>query len=367
MSNAPAGPTQPARPLFSTTRTRMAAGLAALMTLGAAPVFTSAALGHVGDGRSVEVDYGIDMVIVGGKRPVPPSPWTCSAGGPSSAPSPATRSATVRWRFTTWGRRTAGTPPTPDIQPGDTIRARQGTIEDSTVARDIFIDNEDVRYDAPAGTITVQGHARSATGAPIDPANDVLSILLRFPIDVNPVPPSRTTPSDSDQSARSDRIAADIGDELRADGTFTHTFDGFSPADIEAIEEGGPEVIAEWGGGGTATVDPNELTVYSGQQGPLTGCPPFAPADQEAPSTPTELTSRVLRGGATATTGTVTLSWTASTDNDGVTGYRIKRDGAVVGTTRGTESCPGPRTPRPRGRSRPVSAAHAAGCGPPRP
>jgi uncharacterized lipoprotein YddW (UPF0748 family) len=53
----------------------------------------------------------------------------------------------------------------------------------------------------------------------------------------------------------------------------------------------------------------------------------FAPPDTEAPSQPTNLT-------ATAVSGTqVNLTWTASTDNVAVTGYKVFRDGVQIGTS----------------------------------
>ncbi len=56
----------------------------------------------------------------------------------------------------------------------------------------------------------------------------------------------------------------------------------------------------------------------------------LAAADTEAPSTPTG-----LQGNAASTTQ-INLSWNASTDNVGVTGYEIRRDGALVTTVAGT-------------------------------
>lgn len=68
----------------------------------------------------------------------------------------------------------------------------------------------------------------------------------------------------------------------------------------------------------------------------LSGCtvsstpPPPPPADTTAPTAPTNLT-------ATVTGTTANLSWTASTDNVGVTGYRVTRNGTVLpGTTSDT-------------------------------
>ncbi|WP_458116492.1 fibronectin type III domain-containing protein [Arthrobacter sp. D2-10] len=64
----------------------------------------------------------------------------------------------------------------------------------------------------------------------------------------------------------------------------------------------------------------------------LSGCPVTQPptSDITAPSTPTNLTAAL--SGTTAT-----LTWTASSDNVGVTGYRITRNGTLLtGTTTGT-------------------------------
>ena len=52
--------------------------------------------------------------------------------------------------------------------------------------------------------------------------------------------------------------------------------------------------------------------------------------DTTPPSAPTNLTS------PSKTTTSVSLSWSASTDNTGVTGYKIYKDGIEVGTAVGT-------------------------------
>jgi chitodextrinase len=52
-------------------------------------------------------------------------------------------------------------------------------------------------------------------------------------------------------------------------------------------------------------------------------------ADTSAPTAPTNLTG-------TATAGEVDLSWSASTDDVGVSGYRVLRDGTQIATTTGT-------------------------------
>jgi chitodextrinase len=55
-----------------------------------------------------------------------------------------------------------------------------------------------------------------------------------------------------------------------------------------------------------------------------------ATADGSAPSAPANLQ------GTAVSTSRIDLAWTASTDNVGVTGYRIYRNAAVIGTTTGT-------------------------------
>ncbi len=52
--------------------------------------------------------------------------------------------------------------------------------------------------------------------------------------------------------------------------------------------------------------------------------------DTQAPTTPTNLAS------SNVTQTTATLSWTASTDNVGVTGYNVYRNGILLGTSTGT-------------------------------
>lgn len=61
-------------------------------------------------------------------------------------------------------------------------------------------------------------------------------------------------------------------------------------------------------------------------------CGATPPADTQAPSTPTGLRSTGV------TSSSVSLSWTASTDDVGVTGYEVLRGGAVGATTTGTSA-----------------------------
>lgn len=81
------------------------------------------------------------------------------------------------------------------------------------------------------------------------------------------------------------------------------------------------------------TVEVNDGTATA-TNARLSGCtvsstPPPSSGDTSAPTIPANLTATVV--GTTAN-----LSWTASTDNTSVTGYRITRNGAVLGTTNDT-------------------------------
>jgi chitodextrinase len=60
------------------------------------------------------------------------------------------------------------------------------------------------------------------------------------------------------------------------------------------------------------------------------GVEPNSTVDREAPSVPTALTASAVTG------SNVTLSWAASTDNVGVTGYDVLRDGTVVASATAT-------------------------------
>jgi chitodextrinase len=60
---------------------------------------------------------------------------------------------------------------------------------------------------------------------------------------------------------------------------------------------------------------------------PAADTTPSSTSDTQAPSVPTNLAARAV------SSSQINLSWTASTDNVGVAGYRIYRDGALIATT----------------------------------
>jgi chitodextrinase len=68
------------------------------------------------------------------------------------------------------------------------------------------------------------------------------------------------------------------------------------------------------------------LDIYNDAGGTVTPPPP-PPSDTTAPSVPANLTATAISSLA------VNLSWSASTDNVGVTGYKVYRGGAQIGTS----------------------------------
>ena len=103
------------------------------------------------------------------------------------------------------------------------------------------------------------------------------------------------------------------------------------------LQIGGNRVWAEWFDG---LID--DLRVYgralsaaeiqTDMATPVAPPPPAPPADTQAPTAP----SGLVAGGATQTS--LTLSWSASSDDVGVTGYGLYRNGAAAGTTAGTST-----------------------------
>ncbi|UJF34425.1 carbohydrate binding domain-containing protein [Paenibacillus hexagrammi] len=71
----------------------------------------------------------------------------------------------------------------------------------------------------------------------------------------------------------------------------------------------------------TVTIDGNSSKIYA---------PPIVSNDTQPPSTPTGVAAQA------PSAGSVQVSWTASTDNVGVTGYEVYRDGTKVATTAAT-------------------------------
>jgi chitodextrinase len=109
------------------------------------------------------------------------------------------------------------------------------------------------------------------------------------------------------------------------------------------VSAGKTVFIAEYQGSSTAICPGSNAAGYStifkniNLTAPVTSCVtggggPPPPTDTAPPSVPTGLSA------SAASSSSVSLSWSASTDNVGVTGYRVKRGTTVVKTVTGTST-----------------------------
>ena len=157
---------------------------------------------------------------------------------------------------------------TPNIRPGDTVLSTivSGDLsgeQDSTVVRDVYIngwENSTTKVDTTNNTITISGHAKGTTNAPITPGVDILELRLNangFTWD----------------GGRKD-LRADVGADVQPDGTFTHVFQ-LSAGDAQEANSFGFEQMIEWSPAVAEPNLPSELTVFDGEEGALPGCSPL--------------------------------------------------------------------------------------------
>jgi len=169
-------------------------------------------------------------------------------------------------------------------------------------------------YDAAGNT--------SAQSAPV-------SVTTLSPPDTTPPTVSVTSPSAGSTLTGIVNVSATAGDnvgvsrvEFSVDGQLVNT-DTSSPygfsLDTTTLANGSHTITATAfdaaGNAGTSAVN---VTVSNSQP------------DTTPPSAPTDLAASLVSASA------VSLTWTASTDNVGVTGYLVLRNGAQIGTSSGT-------------------------------
>jgi hypothetical protein len=170
-------------------------------------------------------------------------------------------------------------PSTPDILAGDTIRTvyldGQTEVVNSAVVRDVGVDFDTISTNANNGTITVSGHAKSLADAPIE-AGDVLELRLnKGSADAWDV----FSGGDQDREGRTD-LRVDIGENLRADGTFTRILN-VGQQDARDWRDTPGEVFLEWSeavpAGEEEEVNPPAIFVADEAGGEaIAGCPPLA-------------------------------------------------------------------------------------------
>ena len=247
---------------------------------------------------------------------------------------------------------------TPDIRPGDKVQTeivanladptRVGRIDETTVQN--VTNKRPVQTAAePAGTVVVHGNATTSfdanPGAPLDLA--ILEHRIVAPgsqFDRNGRRTLRATAAAGADGTLSfdpiDAITNPIGTR------WTATYANLSPADVTLAL--GAESRGMWLG--NAIAPSLETTVY--EIGALTAAGPAAPCSaplEVLPPPPgSELIPPTDPTGLTASVdnfNTITLNWTASTDNVGVTAYGVYRNGVAIFTVSNPDgSAPAPTT-----------------------
>jgi hypothetical protein len=159
-------------------------------------------------------------------------------------------------------------PSSPDIRPGDVLRATlpNGT-EDTSRVRGVWID--DVQFGVPsANSITVSGRVSLGGPTRVVPNTDVLELRIN-------------KDSAWAGTGRIDK-REDIGGSVNPNGTWSHVMTAANAADV-AEARNSSEVFLEWSGGGEA--EASEITVAEPEgppEEPL-DCPPL----QKGPTAPT--------------------------------------------------------------------------------
>jgi hypothetical protein len=169
-------------------------------------------------------------------------------------------------------------PATPDVLPGDTIRTvhQEGLNEvvNSAVVRDVGVNFDQISTNVRAGTITVSGHARSLPDADLTPGADVLELRLnKGSADLWDTGPGL----DQDRPGRRD-LRVDIGENVRANGTWTRTLN-VGTQDARDWQNAPGEVGLEWsvGAGADEEAAPPAIFVADEAGGEaIVGCPPLA-------------------------------------------------------------------------------------------
>lgn len=224
---------------------------------------------------------------------------------------------------------------TPDIRPGDVVRIINqvtGAVDTSTV-RNVTAKRP---VQTAADTIQIHGTAQDANGNPLPIAE--LENRLVAPNDLFLKNGRRTLRATS---------AAGSDGTLSYDGAgsinWTATYTNLLPADVDRAL--GADSRGMWIDPALpsteSTIFENGAAAVAGPSAPCTAplekLPPPPGSETTPPSDPSGLT-------ATASNSSVTLSWTGSTDNVGVTDYGVYRNGVAIGTVQNADGSSNPPT-----------------------
>ncbi len=245
---------------------------------------------------------------------------------------------------------------TPDIRGGDRVRTTatdsvtgvvvidETTVQNVIAKRPVIIRHESFAG-ARDGVIAVHGTARAQTGGPI-PVTQLEQRLVanRDAFDLNGrrtlrAPGGITPPAPGDGVMDYDPVSPANPEGIN----WTATYSGLSENDV--VRGADAESRGMWLGAGAAGAEATVFEIGAGIFGgpgapcsaPLEVLPPPPGSELTPPSTPTFLIGSV--GGANS----VHLSWTASTDNVGVTAYGVYRNGlAIANVSNADGSAPAP-------------------------
>jgi hypothetical protein len=232
---------------------------------------------------------------------------------------------------------------TPDIRFGDRVRTTRrnslGTvlgIDETTVANVTARRPVQTAFD----TIEIHGTAQNPDGTPIDIAQ--LEQRLVAPRDAFDANGRRTLRATSVAGANDGVLVYDA-----VGGTaWTATYRGLDAADVTRALNAESRIL--WLGTNPGAVVEN--TIYEIGAGILPGpsAPCAAPLEKLPPPPGSELIAPSAPSGAVASlvgSNTVSLTWSASTDNVGVTSYGVYRNGVAIANVENPDgSAPAPTT-----------------------
>jgi fibronectin type 3 domain-containing protein len=221
---------------------------------------------------------------------------------------------------------------TPDMRAGDRVQTIDTdpatgivTIDETTVqglkaSGPVTVTPDNPATPAGEGVVTISGTAFDPAGNPLD----VNSIEQRS------VSPGNLFDLNGRRTLRADAAAANDGTLVyTTPGNWTATYRNLGQADVDRVMAADTRIM--WLGAVPAAVVEQTIFEVGQVKAPIGGCPaplerlPPPPGSELVPPTaPTNLTFTITG------TNTVHLAWTASTDNVGVTGYEVYRDGTLL-------------------------------------
>ncbi|MCU1384615.1 MAG: hypothetical protein JWL71_3312 [Acidobacteria bacterium] len=235
---------------------------------------------------------------------------------------------------------------TPDIRAGDRVRTTRrdafGTIlgiDETTIAN--------VKAKRPVeldfSTVAIHGSAQNADGTPIDITQlEQRLVANRDAFDVNG---RRTLRASSVPGANDGILSYDPVDTTNPRGiNWTAVYTGLDPADVTRAlnaESRGMWLGTNPGALVESTIFEIGAAIFPG---PTAGCaapleklPPLPGSELIPPTQPTNVTAAVTGS------NTVSLNWSPSTDNIGVTSYGVYRNGVAIANVQNTDgSAPAP-------------------------